>query len=85
MRSRRFQLVFLVVALLVDFYVFQAVKELSQGLLPRTRLLIYTIYWIISLLSLFTMFFILPSLRYKAPKTYSYLLALVAGLFMSKR
>jgi predicted MPP superfamily phosphohydrolase len=84
MRSRRFQIVFLVVALLVDLYVFQAVKALSQGLLPRTRLLIYTIYWIISLLSLLTMFFILPSLQYRAPKTYSYLMALVAGLFMGK-
>jgi len=84
MRSRKFQLVFIAVALLVDLYVFQAIKALSQGLLPRTALLIHTVYWIISLLSLFTVFFILPSIQYRAPRTYSYLMALVAGLFMGK-
>ena len=84
MRSRKFQLVFLVAALLIDLYVFQAVKALSQGLSPRVRLLIYTGYWVVSLLSLFTLFFILPNIQYRSPRLYSYLLALVAGLFLGK-
>jgi len=74
----------MVIALLVDFYVFQAIKTLSRDHLPPTTLLIYTVFWVVSFLTLFTVFFILPSLQYRARKTYSYLMALVAGLFLGK-
>lgn len=83
MRSRKVQLIFLVVALLLDLYVFQAVKALSDGLAPRWRTLIYGIYWTISILALLT-FFCLPYLVDRAPRAYSYVFTIIIGLYISK-
>jgi predicted MPP superfamily phosphohydrolase len=83
MRSRKVQLIFLVIALLLDFYVFQAVKALSQGLTPRWRTIVYGLYWTISVLSLLT-FLLLPYLQYRAPRVHAYLFSIVIGLYLSK-
>ncbi|HEY4287692.1 MAG TPA: metallophosphoesterase [Puia sp.] len=83
MRSRKFQLVFIVGALLLDLYVFQAVKGLSQALNHRWRTVVYSIYWSISVLAL-VIFFFLPNLQYRAPRVHAYLFTIVIGLYLSK-
>jgi predicted MPP superfamily phosphohydrolase len=83
MRIRKSQLIFLVVALLLDLYVFQAIKSLSQDCNPRWRTLIYAIYWTVSILALLSFFF-LPYLQYRAPRAYAYLFAIVVGFYLSK-
>ena len=83
MRSRKVQLIFLVVALLLDLYVFQAVKALSDGLTPRWRTIVYGIYWTISILALLT-FFCLPYLVDRAPRAYAYVFTIIIGLYISK-
>ena len=83
MRSRKLQLIFLVVALLLDLYVFQAVKALSDGLAPRWRTLVFGIYWTISILAVVT-FFCLPYLQDRAPRTHAYIFTIIVGLYISK-
>ncbi|HMI62303.1 MAG TPA: metallophosphoesterase [Puia sp.] len=83
MRIRKSQLVFLVIALLLDLYVFQAVKSLSQDLSSRWRTLVYGTYWSISILALLSFLF-LPYLQYRAPRVYTYLFAIVVGFYLSK-
>ncbi|MBS1660401.1 MAG: metallophosphoesterase [Bacteroidetes bacterium] len=83
MRNRRFQLTVLIVAVLLDFYIFQAIKALSQSLSPRWRLTIYSLYWGISVLAILTIL-LLPSLQYKYPRTFSYLFTIIIGLYLGK-
>ncbi|HTI89981.1 MAG TPA: metallophosphoesterase [Puia sp.] len=83
MRSRKFQLIFLVVALLLDLYIFQGVKALSVGLADPWQTCIYGIYWTISILALLT-FFLLPYLVHRAPRTYSYIFTIIIGLYLGK-
>ena len=83
MRSRQFQLIFLVVAILLDLYIFQAVKTLSGSLTPRWRMFVYGIYWTLSILALLSFFF-LPYLEYRAPRVHAYLFTIVIGLYISK-
>jgi hypothetical protein len=43
--------IFILIMLLIDWYVFQAVKHVSQTAAPKTRVLIYIIYWALTLAS----------------------------------
>ncbi|HXO75864.1 MAG TPA: metallophosphoesterase [Puia sp.] len=83
MRSRKIQLIFLVVALLLDLYIFQGVKALSEGLADPWRLFVYGVYWTISILALLTLF-LLPYLVHRAPRTYAHILTIIIGLYLGK-
>ena len=83
MRSRKFLLIVAFIALLLDLYVFQAVKALSQGLTPRWRAIVYGLYWGLSVLALLTLFF-LPYIQYRAPRAYSYLFTIAIGIYIGK-
>src|ERR1700743_810773 len=52
MRSPRFILIVVVVALLIDLYVFQAIKTIAQGSTPRWRMIIFGLHWGIAGLAL---------------------------------
>ncbi|MEO9210427.1 MAG: metallophosphoesterase, partial [Ginsengibacter sp.] len=71
--------------LLLDFYVFMGVKTVSEDASPRNKLIIYSIYWIISLLAVaaFVSFILfgqdMVSRRFK-----SYFFAILIGLFFAK-
>lgn len=83
MRSRKFQLIFLVVALLLDLYIFQAVKALTQSHSSRSRSIIYSVYWAISILCLVSLV-VLPYIQYRAPRTHAYWLTVVIGIYIGK-
>lgn len=70
---------------ILDIYVFQVVKMLSQSASPRIRLTIFAIYWAMSV-SVLLLLILLPYLNYENwPKTLrTYLFATVVGLFFSK-
>lgn len=76
---------FIVFMLLVDFYVFQSVKLVSASLSPRTRLVVYAIYWSITLLAV-VFFLVLPYLDYHTlpPLVRTYVFAMIIGLFIAK-
>ncbi|MBC7904601.1 MAG: metallophosphoesterase [Gemmatimonadaceae bacterium] len=85
MRNSGFLWVVLVIMLLMDIYVFQVVKLLSQSASPRVRLGIFIAYWIFSGLALLLLV-LLPYLNPDAwPKSVrTYLFATLVGIFFAK-
>jgi predicted MPP superfamily phosphohydrolase len=84
MRNWRFIGIVVLIAILVDLYVFQAVRALSQGTSSKGRTLIFTIYWGLSLTSLIT-FAILPLLTDPAwQRTRSYIFFTIMAFFFAK-
>ncbi|MDQ3843419.1 MAG: metallophosphoesterase [Bacteroidota bacterium] len=52
MRNSSFWLILIAIMVLLDFYVFQALKAVVQGVGPKTRLVIFIVYWFLSVLSI---------------------------------
>ncbi|MDX2045629.1 MAG: metallophosphoesterase [Chitinophagaceae bacterium] len=77
--------IFIVIMLVIDWYVFQAVKLVSQSASAKARFIIYGVYWGITTIAV--LFFLLsPFLNVDNwPKTLrTYLFATVIGLFIGK-
>jgi len=85
MRNWRFIGIIIVLAILLDFYVFQIIKSVSQGASSRTKMIIYSIYWAISVCALIG-FTLLPILGQHEghPRLRNYIFATVGGLFFAK-
>src|SRR3954464_3418701 len=85
MRSSRFIWIILAITVLLDVYVFQALKTVCQSLSPKSRYIIYGIYWTICL-SAVILLLILPYVNYNNwPKSVrTYLFATLIGLFFAK-
>jgi len=83
MRSRRFLAIVLIIAILIDVYVFQAIKTITQGLLPRTRTAIFIAYWGLSVLAL-AAFVLLPYFRLQYTRASGYIIAVILGLYIAK-
>lgn len=85
MRNSPFWLVLIGLMILLDFYVFQALKVVSQTAEPKTKTIIYIAYWTVSILVLLA-FLVLPSLNLdNFPKHLrSVLFALLIAFFFGK-
>ena len=83
MRSPRFFLIVVVVALLIDLYVFQAIKTVTQGMAFRWRMVIFVLHWALAVLAIGT-FIAAPFLHFQDPRTNNYLFAFIAGLYIAK-
>src|SRR5258706_12990757 len=85
MRNWRFIGIIIVLAILLDFYVFQIIKSVSQGASSRTKMIIYSIYWAVSVCPLIG-FIVLPILGQHEghPRLRNYIFATVGGLFFAK-
>jgi len=83
MRSRRITLIVVVIAILIDLYVFQAVKTITQGLPSRWRTGIFGAYWGLSILALAT-FVIVPYLHLQYTRVNSYLTTIILGIYIAK-
>jgi uncharacterized protein len=85
MRNSGFLWVIIVILALLDLYVFQVVKLLSQSASGRVKTIIYTAYWAISGITILLLI-LLPYLNYeswpKAVRTYTF--ATIVGLFFAK-
>jgi uncharacterized protein len=77
--------IFLIIFLLLDFYVFQALRSVAVGWTPKTRFIVYSIYWGISVLS-FGLMLSITFTNYESwhrlLRTYAF--ATVIGLFLAK-
>src|SRR6476661_7563976 len=85
MRSPLGVLILVIIMILLDTYVFQAIKAVSQAASPRTRSIIFTVYWVISIIAVisFILFiFTRPDLLPKSIRTYVF--ATIVGLFLAK-
>lgn len=85
MRNAPFWWIFLALLLILDWYVFQAIRTITAGLPVRSRLVWHVIYWSITVLSV-SLIILLPYFFSKPGPHYarSILFALVAGLFFAK-
>ncbi len=85
MRSPTFILIFLAIMILMDTYVFQAIKMVSNSASPKTKTIIYAIYWAISILAIIGfLIFVLTGPEFLPKKLRTYLFATVVGLFFGK-
>ncbi|MBA2250360.1 MAG: metallophosphoesterase [Chitinophagaceae bacterium] len=85
MRTPLGALIIVAIMLLLDTYVFQAIKAVCNSASPKTKTIVYSIYWVISILAVlgFLLFvFTGPDVLPKKMRTY--LFATVVGLFFAK-
>ena len=84
MHNRRFLAVVIILFLLLDLYIFQALKTISQGASTRGRSILFSSYWAVSIL-IIGIFALLPFIaapEYRRIRTYIF--ATVLGLFFAK-
>jgi uncharacterized protein len=84
MRSSPVWLILAGFMILLDLYVFQIIKALSQGS-PKARSIIFTSYWIISIAAIIILF-LLPMLKLDnySKSVRSTVFAIIIGLFLAK-
>ena len=70
---------------LLDFYVFQIVRSVSQNAGPKTKTILFVSYWVISILALIILF-VLPYLNLDgfSKNLRSIVFAIIIGLFIAK-
>ncbi|HYJ37633.1 MAG TPA: metallophosphoesterase [Chitinophagaceae bacterium] len=85
MRNSGFRWIIVAIMLLLDFYVFQAIKLVSQDAPPKIRLAIYALYWGVSIVAILLLA-LLPYISYESwPRSVrTYLFATIVGLFFAK-
>jgi uncharacterized protein len=85
MRNSPFWWILICFMLALDFYVFQAVKLLTQSAGSKTKLVIHISYWSVSALSI-TILIILPYLQFAQQHRLlrNTFFAIIVGLFFSK-
>ena len=85
MRTPLNAFIFIVILLLIDVYIFQAIRSVSMSASPRSRTIIYNIYWLISglvVLGFLVFSMVKPESMPKLLRTY--LFAIMIGIFLSK-
>ena len=77
--------IFIAIMLLLDTYVFQAIKTVSQNVSPKTRTIIYAVYWSLSVIAVISfLLFVYTGPEFLGKKVRTYLFATVIGLFLAK-
>lgn len=85
MRTPLGAFIFIIIMLLLDAYVFQAVKAVSYSATPKTKSIIIFIYWAISIIVVVGfMLFVFTGPDFLPKKVRTYLFATVIGLFLAK-
>jgi hypothetical protein len=85
MRSPTGALIFIAIMLLLDTYVFQAVKAVVQTANPKTRAIVYSIYWGVTVLAVIGfLLFVFTEQNFLGKKFRTYLFATIVGLFLAK-
>src|SRR5882757_115317 len=84
MRSWKIVLFVAALVILLDFYIFQVIRSISQGASSRAKMTIFTLYWGISICAVI-FFAISPFLHSPEwPRIRNYVFATVLGLFFAK-
>ena len=85
MRSPLGITIFITIMLLLDTYVFQAIKAVSHSASPRTRMIIYVVYWSITAIAIAgILIFAFTDHRFLGKIFRTYLFATIIGLFLAK-
>jgi uncharacterized protein len=85
MRNSPFWWVLLGFMVLLDIYFFQALKVITGSAAPRTRTIIHSIYWVLSIVSIVVLI-ILPYMHFEKQSRVgrSTIFAMIAGFFFAK-
>ena len=85
MRTPLGVLIFIFVMLLLDTYFFQAVKTVCQNLSPKTKTIVYCVYWSITVFAVIGfLMFVYTEQNFLGKKVRTYLFATILGLFLAK-
>ena len=85
MRTNTGAFIFILIMLLLDTYVFQAVKMATENLTPRLKITTVYLFWGITFFSiLFFFFFIYKDLIFIDKKIKTYFFSIIIGLFIAK-
>ena len=85
MRTPLGVIIFISIMLLLDTYVFQAVKSVSQAVSPKAKTIIYSIYWGLTAIAVISfLLFVYTGQDFLGKKVRTYLFATVIGLFLAK-
>ena len=77
--------IFILIAILMDTYIFQAVKAVSQSVSPKTKTIIYAVYWGLSALAIISfLIFLFTDHNFLGKRFRTYLFATAIGLFLAK-
>ena len=85
MRNTSFWWILMGFMVLLDIYFFQALKVITHSTTSRTRIIIHTTYWVLSVFAI-VMLIILPYIHFEkqAKLARSTIFAMIAGLFFAK-
>ncbi|MBS1653935.1 MAG: metallophosphoesterase [Bacteroidetes bacterium] len=85
MRNSPFWWILIAFMVLLDFYVFQAIKLLAQPLAAKTKIILFVVYWAVSTVAVITLV-ILPYLGFLQHSRVlrNTVFAMIAGLFFAK-
>lgn len=85
MRTPLGALIFVILMIALDSYVFQAIKTVSHSTSPKLKTIIFSIYWAISILAIIGfLIFILTGPEFLNKKIRTYLFATILGLFFAE-
>lgn len=85
MRTPLGVIIFIAFMLLLDTYFFQAIKTVTQSASPKTRMIVYGIYWLLTVIAIAGfLLFIFTDKDILGKKTRTYLFATIIGLFLAK-
>ncbi len=78
-------LVVVAILLLMDTYIFQAIKAVSQSASPKLKMIIYSVYWTLSAVAIICfLLFVFTEQSFMGKRFRTYLFATFIGLFMAK-
>lgn len=85
MRTPLGVIIFISIMLLLDTYVFQAIKAVSQNASPKTKVIIFSVYWAVTTIAILGfLFFVYTDQAFLGKKFRTFLFATVMGLFFAK-
>lgn len=85
MRTPLGVLIFITVTLVLDTYIFQAIKSVSQSLSPRAKTIVYSIYWGLTAITVIGfLLFVYTGQDFLGRKIRTYLFATIIGLLLAK-
>jgi len=85
MRTPIGSFIVIAVLLLMDTYIFQAIKTVSQSASPKIRMIIYSVYWTFTAIAIVCfLLFVFTEQGFMGKKFRTYLFATFIGLFLAK-
>ncbi len=77
--------IFIAFMLLLDAYFFQAIKTVTQSSSPKTRAIVYGIFWVLALLTIIGfLVFVYTDQEFLGKRVRTFLFATIVGLFLAK-